>query len=338
MINPFNTAELEATEEEDSYFESAEDEVGTDDDDSGDTDDVNDSENTADSTDEGGDDDSDDDGNADDDDAGEDDDDSESIEVKGKGRMVSLNALHSAREKAKARVADANARVAAANTRVERLEAQFSKVLDRLTEKPQDSAPEPEPVTPFDENPAENLDARLRQIEAGTEQSKEAAKTADQQQQQFQASQELAARFQQSEIEYKSENPDYGAAIDHLHHARVADMVSMGASQAEAEQAWIGEVLHISQRAYDTGKNPAEILFARAGTFGYNKNTKSGKDDNSDPDERVAQVRKGQKKSSRMATGGAQQAGTMTLETLAALPDEEFDAAFEKMRDKGRLG
>lgn len=218
------------------------------------------------------------------------------------------------------------------------LRERAENILDRLTsftpkkEEVNETEEDDDGELPsYEEDPAKYLSAKVERLERQL--AKRDAKDAQTAESQQQASQVnvLSQRFNMSEADYAQSAPGYGEAIRYLRDQRMQDFADMGLTSEQAGQAWNGEVLSIANQAFEKGTNPAETLHKRAIRMGFKEKDLKGK-------EKVATIKKGQKKSSRMAGGDAPKTGKMTVNDLLELDDEEFLKAFDKMGATGNLG
>jgi len=249
-------------------------------------------------------------------------------------KKVSLKALQESRRKLKEQRIEKER----LTTENKILRERADKLLEKFTsatpvEKPQSQTigEDDTAIPSYEDDPAAHLSAKVMKLERQL-----AARDAkDVQHNEAMTQQDsvnmLAQRFQQTETEFMQATPIYNDAVAHLRTQRMNDFADMGLSPQQANQAWVGEVLSIANQAFEKGTNPAETLYKRAQRLGWKEKDLKGQ-------EKVATIKKGQTKSSRMAGGDVPKSGGMTVDDLLKLPDDEFNAAFDKLGAAGKLG
>lgn len=149
---------------------------------------------------------------------------------------------------------------------------------------------------------------------------------------------EAAFRTQvmQSVREVMQERPDFLAAYQHARQARVSELRALGYAPQEALEITFENELEIIQNAYAKGRNPAEIIYDYARRHGYGggiSDSMSGKvpplarPGGMSEAEKVALAARGQAASKSLSAAGGGPSGTLTLEALASMSDEEFAEA-----------
>lgn len=133
------------------------------------------------------------------------------------------------------------------------------------------------------------------------------------------------------------ERPDFVAAYQHARQARVSELVALGYAPAEALGITFDNELEIIRNAYANGTNPAQVIYDYARRRGYRggeqRDMRSGAAASSTHSampseaEKVALAARGQAASKSLSTAGGGSTGSLTLETLAGMSDEEFAEA-----------
>jgi hypothetical protein len=133
------------------------------------------------------------------------------------------------------------------------------------------------------------------------------------------------------------ERPDFLAAYQHARQARVSELCALGYAPQEALEITFDNEREIIQSAYASGRNPGQVIYDYARRRGYGgsssaaasrgADTGGGRAGSLSEAEKIALAARGQAgaKSLSMAGGGA--TGTLTLEALAGMSDEEFAEA-----------
>lgn len=134
------------------------------------------------------------------------------------------------------------------------------------------------------------------------------------------------------------ERPDFLAAYRHARQARVSELVSLGYAPQEALGITYDNELEIIRNAYVNGRNPAHVIYDYARRHGYGGGSVAEPSERMaarDPGrgtipseaEKVALAARGQAASKSLSTAGGGSTGTLTLEALAGMSDEEFAEA-----------
>lgn len=171
----------------------------------------------------------------------------------------------------------------------------------------------------------------------------------------------LKSEYQADALSFVRETPDFGAAYVHLLNTRGAMLESQGYSQQEAAEIVHKEEKQLVERAKATGKRPAAMVYALAQQLGYRKadpakvdpppavvdpaaanggvvpaaaaTNGNGNDAAPSVSEEIARIAAGQAagKSLSGAGGGASE---ISLESLGAMSDAEFEAFYAKNGSK----
>lgn len=134
------------------------------------------------------------------------------------------------------------------------------------------------------------------------------------------------------------ERPDFLAAYQHARQARVSELLALGYTPDEALGITFENELEIIRNAYANGRNPAEIIYDYARRHGFGGGRPAGsslgagaavrdRDGVMSEAAKVALAARGQAASKSLSTAGGGSTGTLTLEALAGMSDEEFAEA-----------
>ena len=238
-----------------------------------------------------------------------------------KPKLVDLRALQQAR-------AELRAEREERKREREQYEKRWQQILERTAPK------QPEQPTPeFEKDPAawlrhqtENAGKKLQDFEQWKQQQ-------EQQRQQSQAEQELAYAVTAAEQEFSAATPDYPDALQFAQQARLKYFRAAGMSHAEAVQTLQNETRFVANMALRQGANPAERIYQIARELGYKPSQKQ-----IDPTSKIQQLQKGQKASSPLSGGGAEDESSVTLGRLAEMDDDEFDKHWDRLKKAGKLG
>lgn len=192
---------------------------------------------------------------------------------------------------------------------MQRLEGRFQQLLQ--PQQPQPQAPPPQPTA--DEDPI----ALLRTLEQDRRQQIAAA-------QQQASRQQFEQAVAQHEAQFMRQQPDYAAAAAFLQQRRAADLERMGVSdpQQRAQVLW-QEAAGMAANAMQAGRNPAQVAYELARSWGYQP--KGQEPAAAAPDKRIEMAQRAQEASGSLsASGGRSPAGTLSLEAIDKMSDEEF--------------
>ena len=165
------------------------------------------------------------------------------VEKPAEQRMVPQEALHAAREEAKALKAQLST-----------IEGRFNEVLQRIPKPQEPQAPpkaiEDDPIGVIKQHEAEFQAWRQQQV----------------QQHQFMQLQNVVS---QHEEQFRAEQPHYDAALTHVTAARSAEYRALGLSEPQIAQALQNDAANMAVHALRMGRNPAEMVYNLAVARGF---------------------------------------------------------------------
>src|SRR5688572_14556666 len=133
------------------------------------------------------------------------------------------------------------------------------------------------------------------------------------------------------------ERPDFLAAYQHARQARVSELCALGYAPQEALAITFDNEAEIIGHAYASGQNPTQIIYDYAQRHGYrgpngapvrhSARIAPGSTPAMSEAEKVALAARGQAGSKSLSNAGGGSTGTLTLEALAGMSDEEFAEA-----------
>lgn len=129
-----------------------------------------------------------------------------------------------------------------------------------------------------------------------------------------------------SEAEFRTAQPDYDSAINHVVQARAQELALYGLSQAQIHQTIAEEATDIAREAVRQGRNPAELGYQIAMSRGYRPEQAATPSGNA-----VAQLEaigRGQAASKSVSAGGSVRTQQLNAEAIASMSPEEFDALY----------
>jgi len=223
-------------------------------------------------------------------------------EEKKEEKKVNLGALHEERMKRKE-----------LQEKVEKMDKRFQQILESLQPK--------EEVPSIDVDPVTNFDTRIQQVEQFAQQQ-------TQQVQQQQMHTQVVTAYQAQAAEYASKNPEFTDAYQYLVKNRIEELKTFGYDDAGALQAVQQEEFGMALKSLQDGVNPAERIHQIAKYRGY----QGKKPEVQTQAKNLEVINKGQQ-SAKPSSGGAP-AGELTMESLAEMSDEEFNANWDKIVGK----
>lgn len=211
---------------------------------------------------------------------------------------VNLGALHEERAKRK----ELEGKMAV-------MEDRFKQLVTGLTPQEQKPTPEEDPINYFKQE--------IEQLKEVTRQQQE------QTQAQRQQEQVVDAYRAQSE-EFKATTPDFVDAYNHILSNRIKELKTMGLDEAQARQTVANEEYSIALKSLQDGVNPAQRIYEIAALRGYQKKTSEA------PKKDLSVIEKGQKNAKVSASATPE--GELTLEAIAEMDDDDFAAAWAKLK------
>lgn len=217
----------------------------------------------------------------------------------------------------------------------------LSERLARLLEQQQQLAnpqPEVEQIPDFDEDPRGHVEGLRRQFEQQLQQLQQVASGQQQNNQQAQQFQMLQQRVSVDESTYRATNPDYDAAAQHFNDRKLAEYTALGMDLVQARGQLARDVQGIAQIAYNTGRNPAEVLHNLAKAFGFNGKPAPGNGGGGDTGAPAAPPKAPNTSLSSLegAARAPDEKGKITAAQIADMPDKDFDEFFERMGKQAR--
>jgi len=226
--------------------------------------------------------------------------------------MVPHQALHEERERRKDM-----------EQQVRRMEERFNEFQARLQqETAQPKAAEPE-IPSFDEDPASNLDGRLRMQEE-TAQRLQAETTQQRQQRENQEKIVMFEReFQTKEATFAAKTPDYYQATEFLRNSRFNELKNLGYQEPQARQILDSEALNYAITATNNGVDPVEMFYKVARERGYKGAAPAAAPGNVN----LKELNENIERSESMGSRGSTPRESLSFDDLASMSDSDFDKA-----------
>jgi hypothetical protein len=144
----------------------------------------------------------------------------------------------------------------------------------------------------------------------------------------------MLEQYASSVREYTEKSaPDFKEAYTYLTDIADKELQQRGFTNPQERANMLQfEEGRIVGNAFSSDKSPAEVIYELAKFRGYK--TVEGKS----PPPKIETLKRGQRASKSLSGSGGSVDGMPTLEALADLEGDEFDKAFEKLANAGKLG
>lgn len=205
----------------------------------------------------------------------------------------------------------------------QRLQQEVAEYQRRLQEfeqrtAPKDDAPKPD----YDNDPVAALKMTAAEV-AELRKFREGIEAQERERQQLREWSDWAGS---QERQFSASTPDYNDATNFLRESRAAELREMGHTQQQVDYYLNMDALSIAQIARNSGRNPAEMLYALAKSRGYSAAPPAAK--SVEPERKIAQIADGQARAKSLGSAsGSTQGSKTTAEALLEMTDEEFAAA-----------
>jgi len=235
-------------------------------------------------------------------------------EEKSEDKTVPIHALHEARQTIKEQ--------RETMLRLQEQMGQFQNLRHELDEFRKAQQPQVDPNKEFEEDPIGYLKREQDELRQMTEQERTQA------QQQQRAAQQLQAfvdEVDRKKQEFIQQAPDYYDAYRHLQEQKVAEYQAIGMTDPQEIQQRLGiEAMALSQRALQSGKNPAEVVYELSKRYGYKRAQEQKPADTLQS--QVDKLEKGQKASQTLSgTSSALEENPLNLANVSTMSDDDFD-------------
>lgn len=189
--------------------------------------------------------------------------------------------------------------------------AEMQQRLEQL-QKPQQEKPQ------FESDPATYLKNEVEDI-------KRAVTASQQTLQQTQAENQIKERLTASELEFVKEHPDYNEAARHLAQSISNNLALHGVIDPAQRNALLKrEIQNITINALKVGKEPADFAYELAKNHGYVP--KAVRDATQSNEKKLETIARGQEATQTLGSGGKRDSGSLTLDSLSKMDDDEFNA------------
>lgn len=154
------------------------------------------------------------------------------------------------------------------------------------------------------------------------------------QQAQLQEVQQLQSTINTQVNEFVKDNPDYDQALAFVSERRMQDLSALGITDPMQQQQIINtEAWNIAQTALNNNKNPAEVVYSMANSWGYKA---AGQADKTELEQKVDTINKGQQEAQTLSdAGGAPDSTGISLADIESMSDDDFDKLWDKLENGG---
>lgn len=265
-------------------------------------------------------------------------------------RKVPIHALHQSRAKLK----DKEAELQAANVRFARADERMNQLLELANSgmfpNPQPGAATPAAAAAKSKNPMDEPDIDMQEdfVAALDQQKRRMAYLAqtmqsDKTQRETQETEtQVRTAYINDAKSFVTKEPEFGAAYRHVVKLRHQQLAAAGHGDEKQRNAMIAqEERDLVHHAFKAGKSPAQVLWDYAAASGFQKGAApatptpgNGQQQNGNAHAanvaKIAAQKKGQAASASLSgVGGSPRA--LTLEQIADMNQDEFDALVDKM-------
>jgi len=273
----------------------------------------------------------------------------ESGDTKPPPGFVPLEALHEARAQNKA-LRESLEREAARIAQFESLRAELDKIRQQRAREEQESEEarlarmQKEAEERYQEDPVGYLRDQNAQLQRQIEETRrqQQAFLEAQQRSVHEAAQmrQLTQHINNLEQQFRSQQPDYDEAFRFVQERRLRDMDAIGITSPEQkQQALYQEILGMSGRAIQEGRNPAELVYSLAKTWGFQPSSSqiegleaAVQENVKTQSSKLDRIQRGQQMSTSLSdSGGAPKGGELSLADIERMSDEDFDKLWKEM-------
>ena len=241
----------------------------------------------------------------------------------GQQRKVDYGALHAERQKRKA----AEAEVGKAREEAAKLMGRFETIQQAIARSQQPQPEAPAEIPDINLDPVGHFQAKFAQAEKQLQdvnrwrESQEANSTA------MNNVAQLQRIAQQHEADFSKTTPDYQDAFQYVRAQRDQELQDMGYADPGVRQQIIqNDALQIAAQALQGNKNAAEVVYKIAKARGYAGKAAATAPVVKSPDlQKLTNIAKGQAANTSLGQVGGTSLPEMTAESIAKMPDAEFE-------------
>lgn len=252
-------------------------------------------------------------------------------------KLVPHESLHEERTKRQAVERELKAYRKEQEERTTRLDERLRILTEAMQPKEQQRTPD------LSKDPlgyVRSLEARVAAQEQETASQRKARETAEAAQQQ---EGNLWSNYRASGREYTKATPDFPDAYAFLLQSRAQELEIMGFDPAAIQRQLKSDEFNLAQHAFQTGNDPADILYRWAKQRGYAgkpAQTPNGQANGKAQPSEIDRLRAAQDASETLSKGGSASAdgGKITLETIDRMSEDEYRDFVARMTSKDPAG
>lgn len=183
----------------------------------------------------------------------------------------------------------------------------------------------------YEDDPIGHLRKQQEQMQTQITERDEQSQT---QQAQLQEVQKLQSTINTQVNEFIKVQPDYDQALTFMSERRMNDLAALGITDPVQQQQIINtEAWNIAQTALANNKNPAEVVYTMANSWGYKA---AGQAEKTELDKKVEAIEKGQAESQTLSdAGGTPDSTDLSLTDIESMSDDDFDKLWDKLENGG---
>ena len=177
----------------------------------------------------------------------------------------------------------------------------------------------------FNSDPLGSIQKQVKSLQEQISTQHQTEQTqAQQQQQEQQFFQAIAAQVN----EFRQTSPDYDDALNFVLNSRRDELLAMGVDENAANMRIGQEAQEISMNAFQSGQNPAKVVYQMAKLRGFKPEP---------PKKNLETIKKGQQASSSLSgASGSADEGDISLAGMDQWSDDEFDKFWNDMEKSAK--
>lgn len=226
-------------------------------------------------------------------------------------KMVPHAAFHEERERRKA-----------VEAQMQQMAARFDTLLQRMGQPAQPQQPAAPQLPDFATDPQAHITGRFQTVEQRLAQIDQWSRQQVEAQQAQQQAQAIVATAAAQEAEFRTRQPDYNSAAEHLRRSRDAELAAMGIGDPGQRQQMIQQdVMAMAAHAARTGQNVAEWAYNLAKLRGYQPAAAGG---TNSAESQLKTIARGQQMGVGIGSQGSAPPVRLDAAAIARLSDDEF--------------
>lgn len=181
---------------------------------------------------------------------------------------------------------------------------------------------EPEPIVTYEEDPLGYTYKKVNEIDENQKVIKQNMEY-----------QQFIGQVVNLENQFRTKQPDYDSAYQYVVDTKIKELAEVGITDPADVAREIQRVSYsLSTHAMQKGKNPAEVVYSIAKTYGYKQpSAKPEEQSKANAEETIKSVAKGQQMASKTLSGSGKSETPKTVEALLEANGDEFDRLWKEM-------